>query len=92
MQPLNGFAAAAVMRAIRPAPLCDEKVGFAWRVAVGPALAKATTVRLDADGVLHVRAADPHWLPEVRRSAAVIQSRLEAALGADLVKRIKVSP
>jgi predicted nucleic acid-binding Zn ribbon protein len=89
---LSRFATQTVVQAVRAAPLCDEKVIFAWRIAVGPAVAKATTVRLDAEGVMHVSAADRRWLLEVRRSAPVIQSRLEAVLGADLVKRISVTP
>lgn len=72
---------------IRKAPLCDEKVAFAWRLTVGPAVDKATKVRLDADGTLHV-AADPAWLDGVRQSVGLIRSRLGHYLGDDAVKRI----
>lgn len=89
--PVSRFAAKAVIQAIRPAPLCDEKVEFAWRMAVGPAAARATTVRLDTGGVLHVKASDQHWHREMRRSAAIIQSRLHAVLGDDAVKQIRVN-
>ena len=51
-----------VAEVIRKAPLTDEKVAFAWRLAVGPAIAKATTVRLDADGTLYVTAESQAWL------------------------------
>ena len=35
-----------VAEVIRKAPLTEEKVEFAWGLAVGPAVAKATSVRL----------------------------------------------
>jgi predicted nucleic acid-binding Zn ribbon protein len=91
MVPFRQFAAAVIAQAVRPAPLTAEKVAFAWRLAVGPAVAKATSVRFEDDGVLHVTAADQHWQREVRRSAPIIQSRLQAVLG-DVVTRIRVTP
>ena len=75
---------------IRKAPLCPEKVEFAWRSAVGPALQRVTSVRLDAQGILHVTALDAHWGREVRRSSRLILARLETMLGAGTVTRIKV--
>ena len=75
---------------IRKAPLCPEKVEFAWRSAVGPAVQRVTTVRLDEAGVLHVTAADAHWSREVKRSSKLILARLETMLGPDTVKRIRV--
>lgn len=74
---------------IRKAPLCPEKVAFAWRSAVGAAVDRATTVRLDDEGVLHVTAADARWAREVKRSARLIQSRLSRLLGDGVVKKIK---
>ncbi|MGH9176759.1 MAG: DciA family protein [Vicinamibacterales bacterium] len=75
---------------VRKAPLCPEKVEFAWRSAVGPALHRVTTVRLDDHGQLHVRANDAHWAREVKRSSRLILARLDTMLGAGIVKRIKV--
>ncbi len=75
---------------IRKAPLCPEKVAFAWRSAVGPALQRVTTVHLDDDGILHVTAINAHWGREVKRSARLILARLETMLGAGTVSRIKV--
>ena len=75
---------------IRKAPLCPEKVDFAWRSAVGPALQRVTSVRLDDQGMLHVTTANQHWGREVRRSSRLIMSRLEALLGAGTVKGLKV--
>jgi predicted nucleic acid-binding Zn ribbon protein len=75
---------------IRKAPLCPEKVNFAWRHSVGPAIQRMTSVRLDHHGVLHVTAADAHWAREVRRATPLILKRLETMLGAGTVATIKV--
>jgi hypothetical protein len=77
-----------VAEVIRRAPLTDEKVTFAWRLAVGPAVDKATRVRLDADGTLHVSAETPAWLDGVKQSIGLIRSRLAHYLGENTVKRI----
>ena len=74
---------------VRKAPLCPEKVEFAWRTAVGPALQRVTTVHLDDHGTLHVTAIDAHWGREVRRSSRLILARLETMLGVGTVSRIK---
>jgi hypothetical protein len=79
----------ALAAILRKAPLTPEKVAFAWRAAVGPAVDKATTVEL-RDGVLRVRARDATWQREVERSAALIRSRLQALLGDDVVRYIDV--
>lgn len=77
-----------VAEVIRKAPLTEEKVTFAWRLAVGPAVAKATSVRLGSDGTLYLRADSPAWLDGVRQSVGLIRSRLAHFLGEDAVKRI----
>jgi predicted nucleic acid-binding Zn ribbon protein len=89
---LRDFAAAAVAQAIRPGPLCQEKVALAWKLAVGPALARTTEARLDAHGVLHVTTADTHWSREVRRSAGLIRARLERMLGSEAITQLNVRP
>ena len=75
--------------ALRKAPLCDEKVALAWRIAVGPAVNQASRVQL-AGGVLTVYVSRPEWQREVRRSTAVIKARLDAFLGEGAVKSVKV--
>lgn len=80
---------AVLAEVIRKAPLCPEKIEFAWRAAVGAGMDRVTTVRLDDAGVLHVKAADAHWAREVKRSARLIIKRLEGLLGAGVVRRLK---
>jgi hypothetical protein len=73
---------------IRKAPLTDDKVAFAWRLAVGPAIDKATTVRLAANGTLYVKAEAPAWNDAIGKSLGVIRSRLAHFLGETAVKSI----
>jgi hypothetical protein len=90
MQPVQQVIPHSLAAIIRKAPLCDEKVAFAWRTAVGPAVDRVTSAVLEADGVLRVRAKDPSWEREVERSAAVVRHRMAALLGTGVVRRIDV--
>lgn len=81
---------AGLAEALRKAPLSDEKVALAWRIAVGPAVDHASRVAL-ADGVLRVHVTRPEWQREIRRSSALIRARLDAFLGAGVVRSLKVS-
>ena len=79
---------AVLAEVIRKAPLCPEKVDFAWRSVVGSAVARVTVVRLDSEGVLRVRAVDANWAREVKRSARLITARLANLLGEGIVKKV----
>ena len=87
----NKVMPAVLAEVIRKAPLTDEKVAFAWRLAVGPAVDKATTVRLSSTGTLHVSAESPAWIDAVRKSAGLIRSRLAHYLGEHAVTQISYS-
>jgi hypothetical protein len=90
MIPVQDFMPAALAAILRKAPLTPEKVAFAWRSAVGPAVDRVTAVEL-RDGVLRVVARDAVWQQEVERSAAIIRARLEALLGQDVVRYVDVT-
>jgi hypothetical protein len=81
----------ALAAILRKTPLTPEKVAFAWRTAVGPAVDRVTTIELRGS-VLHVRARDAAWQREVERSAALIRARLDALLGEAVVRTIEVVP
>jgi hypothetical protein len=87
--PVRHVIPEAVAAIIRKAPLTPEKVAFAWRSVVGPAIDQATLVEWH-EGVLRVRAKDPAWQREVERSAALIRSRLDLLLGDRVVRYIDV--
>lgn len=82
---------AVVAEIIRKAPLTDEKVVLAWRLAVGPAVAKATNVRLAASGTLYVKAEAPAWNDAIAKSFGLIRSRLAHYLGETAVKNIDIT-
>ena len=88
MIPVQQVMPGALAEILRKAPLTPEKVAFAWRSAVGPAVDKATTVQLHS-GVLRVLARDTTWQREVERSAGLIRTRLNAVLG-DVVRSLDV--
>ncbi|MCA1586367.1 MAG: DUF721 domain-containing protein [Acidobacteria bacterium] len=88
MIPAHRILPGVVAEIIRKAPLCPEKVAFAWRTAVGPALARVTSAEL-RDHALVVTAASPHWAHEVGRATGLILARLEILLGPGVVKRIE---
>jgi predicted nucleic acid-binding Zn ribbon protein len=88
MRPLSHALPGALMELLRDAPLSDGKVGFAWRAAVGPALQRVTTVKLER-GVLIVETTSAQWAREIRRSSTVILQRLRTLLGDDTVVRLE---
>jgi len=90
MQPLQDSFPTVVADIVRRAPLSAEKVEFAWRAAVGRAIARVSTVHLSEDGVVEVHCADDHWRREIRRSVPIITARLATLLGEDVVRRVKV--
>jgi hypothetical protein len=91
MIPVGTLVPGAVAEVIRKAPLTPEKVAFAWRMAVGPAIDKATRISLDDGGVLQVRVDTAAWASALRKSSSLILSRLETLLGSDAVLQIDIT-
>lgn len=89
MIPVHKVMPDALAAILRKAPMTPEKLAFAWRVTVGPAVERATTIELRGV-VLHVQAKDASWRREVERSAGLIRARLEALLGEGVVRGIDV--
>jgi len=89
MRPLSQAVPGAVASLLREAPLSDGKVAFAWKVAVGPAMDRATAIKLEGT-LLLIDVANEQWAREIRRSSGVILSRLSTLLGRDTVTEIKV--
>jgi hypothetical protein len=89
MRSISHIVPTALRELLRTAPLSDGKVTFAWKAAVGPALERATAVKLEA-GTLIVETTAPQWTREVTRSTGVILARLKTLLGDGTVQRIEV--
>jgi hypothetical protein len=89
VKPLIQGLPGALAELLRGAPLSSAKVDFAWKAAVGAALQRSTSVRLEGTRLL-VDAASPQWAREIFRSQHVILSRLQTLLGKDVVTAIEV--
>jgi predicted nucleic acid-binding Zn ribbon protein len=89
MRPASSILASVLPTLLERTPLTAEKTEFAWRTVVGDAVARATRVNL-SNGVLWVAADDQRWLREVNQARESILARLNALLGADTVRVIKV--
>jgi hypothetical protein len=89
MQPLTTIAAQVLAETIRRQPASKERTAFAWTVAVGPAMSRASTVELRGRTlVVHPR--DAGWAREIGRATATILPRLAALLGPGAVDRIDI--
>jgi len=89
MRPIHNAIPGALAQLLRDSALSPGKVSFAWRAAVGTAMERVTSVRLDG-GTLIVEAASAQWAREVSRSAGVILTRVQTLLGADEVTGISI--
>lgn len=88
--PVSTFLPEALAALLRKAPTTPEKIAFAWRQAVGPAVDRATTIEL-VGTTLQVRVRNAQWQREIERSAALVRSRLDALLGTGVIRFIDVS-
>ena len=79
----------ALAELLRDAPTSEGKVAFAWKAAVGPAFDRATAVKLEGCALI-VEVASTQWAREIKRSSAVILTRLQTLLGPDVVTSIVV--
>ena len=89
VQPLQAFATNVLADMLRRQPPSRERTAFAWSVAVGPAIARATSVEL-AGGVLTVRARDQRWAQEIHRNRSTVLARVQQLLGKDAVRDVSV--
>jgi predicted nucleic acid-binding Zn ribbon protein len=89
MLPIHQFSTGVIAAVLRRQPSSPARTAFAWQLAVGPALARTTTVSLDA-GVLTVHAADARWGREIARARDVVLKRLQNLLGPDAVQTLQI--
>lgn len=86
MEPLGPLVDMVLPALVAKAPLTPEKVSFAWRVSVGPAIDHVTQVRLA--GATLVVTGDTEWLREIERSRALILRRVQRVLGPGVVAKL----
>jgi hypothetical protein len=90
MDSLHTVVPRALTELFRNGPMSQGKLEVAWRVAVGDALTRVTTVRLQPEGVVEVHPVDQRWHKELKRSSSMILTRLIGLLGTESVTRIVV--
>lgn len=89
MIPAHSLIPQVLAEVLSKAPLTPEKISFAWRSAVGPAVGRVSTVRLGDGGVLLITVTEPHWGPAIHKSSRLILDRLATLLGPDVVIRLE---
>ncbi len=90
MDSLQTVLPRALVELFRQGPMSQGKLEAAWRVAVGDAIARVSTVRLQPDGSVEVRAADQRWHRELKRSSAIILTKLNTLLGPQAIRTLHV--
>jgi len=90
MDAIHTVVPRALTELFRNGPLSQGKLEVAWRVAVGDALSRVSSVKLQADGSVDVHPADPRWCKELKRSSTIILGRLNTLLGTNSVTRLVV--
>ena len=90
MQAFQSFAPAVLAELIRRQPASAERTAFAWSVAVGPALARVTSVEIRNQNLI-VSARDVQWARELERSRETILLRVQHLLGKDTVKGMYIN-
>jgi predicted nucleic acid-binding Zn ribbon protein len=86
--PIQDFSSGVLAGIVRRQPASRERTAFAWQLAVGPALARVTTVELKGD-VLEVRSKDLRWMKEIERARPAVLAKMQHLLGADAVRLLK---
>ena len=89
MIPIQHFSSGVLAEVIRRQPPSPARTTLAWQLAVGPALARATTVELSG-GVLTVQSPDARWTLEITRARDIVLRRLQHFLGPDSVKALHI--
>jgi hypothetical protein len=83
MLPIQDFSTGVLAGILRRQPSSPARTSFAWQLAVGPAVARATTVVLEG-GMLRVRASDDRWGREIERVSGMVLARMQQLLGPDV--------
>lgn len=87
MRSIQTFSGGVLADIIRRQPSSAARTTLAWQLAVGPALARVTSVHLDGT-TLQVSAADARWLKEIERARPAILPKLQQLLGKDTISKI----
>lgn len=87
MRAIQTFSGGVLADILRRQPASKGRTQLAWQLAVGPALARATSVEMKGT-TLTVSAADPRWLKEIERARPALLPKLQQMLGKDHITHI----
>ncbi|HVL66047.1 MAG TPA: DciA family protein [Vicinamibacterales bacterium] len=87
MRPIQTFSGGVLADILRRQPPSAGRTALAWQLAVGPVLARATSIEMDGT-TLVVRAHDPRWLKEIERARPAILQKLQHLLGASHISSL----
>ena len=88
MRSIQTFSGGVLAEVIRRQPPSPARTTLAWQLAVGPGLARVTSVEMDG-ATLTVRSPDPRWLKEIDRAKGTILPKLQQLLGPDHVTKLR---
>ena len=91
MDPLSSTATQALRSLLGLQPNTPAKIGFAWQIAAGPALSRASRLEWADAGTLTVHAASANWRREIQRARPILAARLDQLLGPGVVRRIVIA-
>jgi hypothetical protein len=89
VESFHDISYATLRRLLSDQPTSAAKVAFAWRMAAGAPLARATRVEW-TDATLRVHVGDAHWQREVRRARPMLVERMSQLLGSGVVTTLVV--
>ena len=90
LEALRSYETEALRRLLEAQPTSSAKIGFAWRMAAGAALANAADLEWRDDGVLVVKAKTRAWLKELRHARPILTTRITDLLGPGVVQRFVI--
>ena len=90
MEPIGASARRMLLTVLATQPPGAARSLFAWKMAAGPAMARATDATWREDGTLVVRASNAAWARELRRARPLLAERVRVLLGDDSVRRIVI--
>ena len=87
MRSIQTFSGGVLAGILRRQPPSRGRTRLAWQLAVGPALARVTSVEMNGT-TLKVSASDARWLKEITRARPAILAKLQELLGPDHITQI----
>src|SRR3954469_3461558 len=90
MQSVRDTATAVLRTLLHDQPTTAAKVAFAWQIAAGAAVSRASECSWRDDGTLVIRARDAAWRREIQRARPMIAERLGHLLGKDVVRSLVI--